>query len=179
MNLSRHFLSGPCWISPAYANMGFSSRSPVSYEPLPAPLRVVSFLLGWFLTQWIHFIGQAQCLKKPQSQSRIKIKRWRSQRMTIVWSQRMLKHAKFGSQMNNPFSVWKPSVPFDKVAFYNEVNALSTIDNFVSKIWRTITFLMPTACCCDCYSLPIIDIVADSFVPLNYLRSACLVDCSV
>lgn len=29
----------------------------------------------------------------------------------------MLKHAKFGSQKNNPFSVWEPSVPFDKASF--------------------------------------------------------------
>lgn len=68
----RSLLDSKEHIPATNAKMGFSSQAPVSYELFPRSLCVVSFFLGWFLTQWIQLIGQAQCLKQPQSQSRIK-----------------------------------------------------------------------------------------------------------
>lgn len=76
---------------------------------IPPPCLCPSCWAGCFQTQWIHLSGQAQCErsspKRSQSQSRIKrMKRRRvgGERMTNVWSQRMLKLAKFDSQKNQP-----------------------------------------------------------------------------
>lgn len=68
----RTLLDSKEHIQPTNAKMGFSSQAPVSCELFPTPLCVVIFCLGWFLRQRIHLIGQAQLLKLPQSQSRIK-----------------------------------------------------------------------------------------------------------